>query len=232
MSDSGRDILKNQSWIELARNYLEYQRNVGMTEVLMPRKKRSAETLEDIRKDLGDCTRCPLHEGRLNIVFGEGNPSAELMFIGEGPGADEDREGRPFVGRAGQLLTKMIQAMNLDRSEVYIANIVKSRPPGNRNPAPLEIQACFSFLERQIAVIKPKIIVALGKIAANTLLETEAPIGKLRGRFHDRRGIPVMPTYHPSFLLREYSKHSKAEAWEDLKKVMAVLGLQPRALET
>jgi uracil-DNA glycosylase len=225
VSDAERDMLKSQSWIELARNYLVYQRDLGMTEVLMARRKRIAETLENVRKDLGDCTRCPLHEGRLNIVFGEGNPSAELMFVGEGPGADEDREGRPFVGRAGQLLTKMIQAMNLDRSEVYISNIVKSRPPGNRNPAPLEIQACFPFLERQIAVIKPKVIVALGKIAANTLLETEAPIGKLRGRFHDRRGIQVMPTYHPSFLLREYSKHSKAEAWEDLKKVMAVLGL-------
>ena len=143
MSDAERDILKNQSLAQLARNYLVYQRNLGMTEVLMPRKKRNVETLEDIRKDLGDCTRCPLHEGRLNIVFGEGNPSARLMFVGEGPGADEDREGRPFVGRAGQLLTKMINAMKLDRSEVYISNIVKSRPPGNRNPAPLEIQALF-----------------------------------------------------------------------------------------
>ena len=203
MSDAERDILKNQSLAQLARNYLVYQRNLGMTEVLMPRKKRNVETLEDIRKDLGDCTRCPLHEGRLNIVFGEGNPSARLMFVGEGPGADEDREGRPFVGRAGQLLTKMINAMKLDRSEVYISNIVKSRPPGNRNPAPLEIQACFPFLERQIAAIQPEVIVALGKIAANTLLETGEPIGKLRGKFHDRRGIPVMPTYHPSFLLRE-----------------------------
>ncbi len=193
----------------------------------MPRKTRNVETLEEIRADLGECTRCPLHVGRLNIVFGEGNPSAELMFVGEAPGADEDRQGRPFVGRAGQLLTKMIQAMHLDRSEVYISNIVKSRPPGNRNPAPLEIAACFPFLERQIASIKPKVIVALGKIAANTLLETEEPIGKLRGKFHDRRGVQVMPSYHPSFLLREYSKGAKAEAWEDLKKVMALLGLQP-----
>jgi uracil-DNA glycosylase len=226
VSDAERDILKNQSWTQLARNYLEYQWNIGMTEVLMPPKKRNVETLEDIRKDLGDCTRCPLHEGRLNIVFGEGNPSARLMFVGEGPGADEDREGRPFVGRAGQLLTKMINAMNLDRSEVYISNIVKSRPPGNRNPAPPEIQACFPFLERQIAAIQPEIIVALGKIAANALLETGEPIGKLRGKFHDRRGIPVMPTYHPSFLLREGSgKRYKAEAWADLKKVMGMLGL-------
>ncbi len=226
MSDAERDILKNQSWTQLARNYLEYQRNIGMTEVLMPPKKRNVETLEDIRKDLGDCTRCPLHEGRLNIVFGEGNPSARLMFVGEAPGADEDREGRPFVGRAGQLLTKMINAMNLDRSEVYISNILKSRPPGNRNPAPPEIQACFPFLERQIAAIQPKVIVALGKIAANALLETGEPIGKLRGKFHDRRGIPVMPTYHPSFLLREGSgKRYKAEAWADLKKVMGMLGL-------
>ena len=148
------------------------------------------------------------------------------MFVGEGPGADEDREGSPFVGRAGQLLTKMIQAMNLDRSEVYIANVVKSRPPGNRNPTALEISACFPFLERQIVAIQPEVIVALGKIAANTLLETGEPIGKLRGKFHDRHGIPVMPTYHPSFLLREdSSKRYKAEAWADLKKVMGVLGL-------
>ena len=197
-----------------------------MTEILMPRKSRDIETLEEIRADLGECTRCPLHHDRLNIVFGEGNPSARLMFVGEGPGADEDREGRPFVGRAGQLLTKMIQAMNLDRSEVYISNIVKSRPPGNRNPTALEISACFPFLERQIAAIQPEVIVALGKIAANTLLQTGEPIGKLRGKFHDRQGIPVMPTYHPSFLLREdSSKRYKAEAWADLKKVMGVLGL-------
>ena len=216
----------HRHWIQLARNYLVYQRNIGMIEILMPRKSRDIETLEEIREDLGECTRCPLHRDRLNIVFGEGNPSARLMFVGEGPGADEDREGRPFVGRAGQLLTKMIQAMNLDRSEVYISNIVKSRPPGNRNPTALEISACFPFLERQIAAIQPEVIVALGKIAANTLLETGEPIGKLRGKFHDRRGIPVMPTYHPSFLLREDSgKRYKAEAWADLKKVMGVLGL-------
>jgi len=212
--------------MQLARNYLEYQRNLGMTEVMMPHKSRHIETLEEIREDLGECTRCPLHRDRLNIVFGEGNPSARLMFVGEGPGADEDREGRPFVGRAGQLLTKMIQAMNLDRSDVYIANVVKSRPPGNRNPASEEIRACFPFLERQIAAIQPAVIVALGKIAANTLLETEEPIGKLRGKFHDRQGVPVMPTYHPSFLLREgESRRFKAEAWADLKKVMTVLGL-------
>jgi uracil-DNA glycosylase len=213
-------------WIQLARNYLVYQRSIGSDEILMPRKSRNIETLEEIRADLGECTRCPLHRDRLNIVFGEGNPSARLMFVGEGPGADEDREGRPFVGRAGQLLTKMIQAMNLDRSEVYISNIVKSRPPGNRNPTALEISACFPFLERQIAAIQPEVIVALGKIAANTLLQTGEPIGKLRGKFHDRQGIPVMPTYHPSFLLREDSgKRYKAEAWSDLKRVMGLLGL-------
>ena len=216
----------HQRWIQLARNYLVYQRNIGMIDIMMPRKSRDIETLEEIRKDLGECTRCPLHRDRLNVVFGEGNPSARLMFVGEAPGADEDREGRPFVGRAGQLLTKMIQAMNLDRSEVYISNIVKSRPPGNRNPTALEISACFPFLERQITAIQPEVIVALGKIAANTLLETGEPIGKLRGKFHDRQGIPVMPTYHPSFLLREDSgKRYKAEAWADLKKVMGVLGL-------
>jgi uracil-DNA glycosylase len=219
-------VEENQHWIELARNYLVYQRNLGMTEILAPRKSSGFETLEEIREDLGECTRCPLHRGRLNIVFGAGAPSAKLMFVGEGPGADEDREGRPFVGRAGQLLTKMIQAMNFDRSEVYIANVVKSRPPGNRNPTALEISACFPFLERQIAAVQPGVIVALGKIAANTLLETGEPIGKLRGKFHDRHGIQVMPTYHPSFLLREdRSKRYKAEAWSDLKKVMGLLGL-------
>lgn len=175
------------------------------------------ETLEDIRADLGDCRRCKLYQFRTHIVFGEGNPRAELMFVGEGPGADEDATGRPFVGRAGQLLDRMIEAIGLKREAVYIANVIKSRPPGNRAPEPDEIAACVPFLYRQINVIKPKLIVALGTAAAQTLLQTKAPISKLRGRFFDFRGAKLLPTFHPAFLLR--SPNMKKEAWEDLKKV-------------
>ncbi len=182
--------------------------------------------LEAVREELGDCTRCPLHQERTNIVFGEGNSEAALMFIGEGPGADEDREGRPFVGRAGQLLTRMIKAMGLERSQVYIANIVKCRPPRNREPHPVEVATCFPFLEAQIEAVRPEAIVAFGKVAAGSLLGTADPIGRLRGGFHDRKGIPVMPTYHPSFLLRnENDRRWKAEAWADLKQVMGLLGM-------
>lgn len=222
-------------WIQLARNYLRYQADMGFTEVALPAADHMPEiqvpenTLEAIRADLGDCTRCPLHEKRLNIVFGEGNPNARLMFVGEGPGADEDRQGRPFVGKAGQLLTRMIQAMNLDRSDVYIANVVKCRPPGNRTPHRVEMDTCFPFLERQIAAISPSAIVALGKTATSALLMSDDPISRMRGRFHDRQGIPVMPTYHPSFLLREEADRKyKAEAWADLKEVMALLDLPLR----
>ncbi len=218
---------ESQNWMEEARNYLEYQVNLGFREVLLPRKQEDGgglSPLEAVRTELGECTRCPLHRTRHCIVFGEGNPHAGLMFIGEGPGADEDRQGRPFVGRAGQLLTRMIQAMGLERADVYIANIVKCRPPENRNPEPLEIRTCFPFLEDQIAAVAPKVIVALGRVAACTLLDTKEPISNLRGEFRYRNGIPVMPTYHPSFLLRaEPDKRHKAEAWADLKKVMALL---------
>lgn len=153
--------------------------------------------LTEIRNDLGDCRRCKLHAGRTNIVFGVGNPDARLMFVGEGPGADEDEQGEPFVGRAGQLLTQIIKAMGLAREDVYIANVVKCRPPGNRNPEPDEIEACSPFLQAQIASIRPTVIVALGKFAAQTLLRTETPISRLRGQFHDLGGVAVMPTFHP-----------------------------------
>jgi len=200
---------------------------MGLGKVMLPQPEKS--DLEKIREDLGDCTRCPLHKGRLKIVFGEGHPRASLMFVGEGPGADEDRQGRPFVGRAGQLLTKMIQAMGLDRSEVYIANVVKCRPPENRDPLPEEIATCFPFLEAQITAVAPRIIVALGRVAAGTLLGVKSSLSDLRGRFHDRKGVPVIPTYHPSFLLRQESdRRWKAEAWSDLKKVMELLGLPIR----
>jgi DNA polymerase len=175
-------------------------------------------TLDDIRAELGDCQRCALHATRRNLVFGEGSPQAELVFVGEAPGADEDQQGRPFVGRAGQLLTKIIEAMGLKREQVYICNILKCRPPGNRNPLAEEILACEPFLIRQLEAIGPQVICALGTFAARTLLKTEAPITVLRGRFHDYHGIPLMPTYHPAYLLRNPS--AKKQVWEDVQQIM------------
>jgi len=180
-----------------------------------------SETLEDVRMDLGDCRRCKLSEGRKNIVFGAGNPNARLVFVGEGPGYEEDQRGEPFVGAAGQLLTKIIEAMNHTREAVYICNIIKCRPPGNRNPMPDEIAACSPFLRRQISSIKPDFICALGTFAAQTLLETSVPISKLKGRFHDYMGIQVLPTYHPAYLLRNPDK--KRDVWEDMQKLMKAL---------
>jgi DNA polymerase len=185
--------------------------------------RSGVELLSAIRDDLGECTRCKLHtQGRRQIVFGVGNPSADLMFVGEAPGADEDAQGIPFVGRAGQLLTKMIEAMGFKRDDVYIANVLKCRPPGNRNPEPDEIATCQPFLFRQIASIEPKVIIALGAFAAKTLLETQDPISRLRGRVYEFRGAKLIPTFHPSFLLR--SPGFKRDAWEDLKKALALLG--------
>ena len=185
--------------------------------------RSSAEVLEAIRADIGECTRCKLHTlGRTQIVFGVGNPNAELMFVGEAPGADEDIQGIPFVGRAGQLLTKMIEAMGFARDDVYIANVLKCRPPGNRNPEPDEIATCEPFLFQQLESIQPKIVIALGAFAARTLLKTDAPISRLRGRVFDYRGAKLIPTFHPSFLLR--SPANKREAWEDLKLALSLLG--------
>ena len=179
-------------------------------------------SLTSIREDIGDCTRCKLATlGRKQVVFGVGNPDANLMFVGEAPGADEDLQGIPFVGRAGQLLTKMIEAMGFARDEVYIANVVKCRPPENRNPEPDEIESCEPFLFRQIETIKPQVIIALGAFAARTLLRTQEPISKLRGRVYDYHGAQLIPTFHPSFLLR--SPGQKKYAWEDLKKALAIL---------
>ncbi len=182
-----------------------------------------AEALEEIRADLGDCTRCKLHKTRNQLVFGAGSPTAELMFVGEGPGGDEDRQGIPFVGRAGQLLTKIIAALGKSRDEVYIANIIKCRPPGNRNPENDEITACFPFLQRQIAVIRPRVICALGKFAAQTLLGSKTPISRLRGRDHPfGNNCRLVPTFHPAYLLRNPA--SKRETWEDMKLIMKILG--------
>jgi len=183
-----------------------------------------AQALLAIREDIGDCTRCRLHkQGRKQIVFGVGNPQADLMFIGEAPGADEDAQGEPFVGRAGQLLNNMIKAMGLQREEVYIANIIKCRPPGNRTPERDECETCSPFLMRQIAAIKPKAIVALGAVAAKTLLAINAPMMGLRGHWYDFRGTKLAVTYHPAFLLRD--PRQKKEAWKDLQMVMKELGL-------
>jgi len=181
------------------------------------------QALRAIREDIGDCTRCVLHkQGRKQIVFGVGNPRAELMFIGEAPGADEDIQGEPFVGRAGQLLNNMIKAMGIQREDVYIANIIKCRPPGNRTPEREECDTCSPFLMRQIEVIKPKVIVALGAVAAKTLLAVNAPMAELRGRWYDFRGTKLAVTYHPAFLLRD--PRQKKEAWKDLQMVMKELG--------
>ncbi len=224
MSDDVHEIA-----LEL-RRHLAWQESDG-TRVLLrdtaaPRVEVTAPTklatLDEVRTDLGDCTRCKLCNGRKSIVFGSGNPKAELVFVGEGPGADEDQQGIPFVGAAGQLLTKMIEAMKFSRDTVYICNVVKCRPPGNRNPEPDEISACEPFLKAQLAAIKPKIIVALGKFAAQTLLRDATPITRLRGQWREYEGIPLMPTFHPAYLLR--SPDEKKKAWIDLQEVMKKFG--------
>jgi len=181
------------------------------------------DNLEQAKNDMKGCHLCGLHHDRKHIVFGEGSSKAKLVFVGEGPGFEEDKTGRPFVGKAGQLLTKIIQAMNLTRDDVYICNIIKCRPPGNRNPKPDEIQACLPFLRRQIRLIQPDFICALGTFAAQTLLETDTPISRLRGNFHVYEGIRMMSTYHPSYLLRNPEK--KRDVWDDIKKLMKEMSL-------
>jgi DNA polymerase len=209
------------------KSYLEYLKGMGISSLPAsegyPGKKVRSEitTLAEVQKEMGNCKRCKLHLARKTIVFGEGNQKARLRFIGEGPGYDEDVQGRPFVGKAGQLLTKIIQSINLQREEVYITNIVKCRPPQNRNPEPDEIQSCHPFLMKQILAIQPEIICALGTFSAQTLLETDSKITALRGKFYDCEGIKVIPTYHPAFLLRNPER--KKEVWEDMKKIAGFL---------
>ena len=196
-----------------------------LPEALVEPAVRGAETLEELSAVIGDCRRCKLCDGRKNIVFGVGNPEAELMFVGEGPGQDEDEQGVPFVGRAGGLLTKIItDGMGLSRDDVYIANIIKCRPPGNRNPEPDEIVACEPFLQRQIAIVRPRVIVTLGKFATHTLLRERTPISKLRGNWLEYHGVPVMPTFHPAYLLRNPA--DKRIVWADIQLVMQRLGLE------
>jgi uracil-DNA glycosylase family 4 len=189
-------------------------------------RKLSVVSLESVREEIGECTRCKLHKGRTNLVFGVGNPRARLMFVGEAPGEDEDKKGEPFVGKAGQLLTKMIEAMGLGREDVYICNTVKCRPPNNRNPEPDELSSCEPFLKGQLAAVKPEAIVTLGKFAAQALLRDETPISRMRGNWREYEGIPVMPTFHPAYLLR--SPQEKGKVWEDLQQVMKKLGLEAR----
>jgi len=233
---------------ELLRQYIAYYQDLGIdtlyrrglagaqaeglchTKDLQPTVAQAfslcTETLALIREDIGDCRRCRLHEGRSKIVFGAGNEQARLVFVGEGPGADEDAQGVPFVGRAGQLLTQMIEGtarkegIPLLRKDVYICNVVKCRPPGNRTPLPDEMETCGQFLVRQLLAIRPKAISVLGATAAKALLERKEGVTKLRGNWYRWRGIPVMVTFHPSYLLRPYNQSAKREAWEDLKKVL------------
>lgn len=189
-----------------------------------PDGRDRGEALHSLSLEAADCRQCPLAQTRKNVVFGEGSLSAQVVFVGEAPGADEDMQGRPFVGRAGQLLTDIIvKGMKLARKDVYICNILKCRPPGNRNPLPEEIHQCEPFLKKQLQLIRPRVICALGKFAAQTLLKTETPITALRGRFHDYEGIKLMPTYHPAYLLRNPS--AKKQVWEDVQRIMKEVGL-------
>ncbi len=206
--------------------WVAYLQEIGIRDLdTAPRKAAPsgarAEALAVIREDLGECTRCKLHAGRNKIVFGVGNPDAKLMFVGEGPGAEEDARGEPFVGRAGKKLDEMITSIGLSRSEVYIANIVKCRPPKNRDPERDEIETCLPFLTRQIEAIAPRVIVALGSPAAKTLLNTSTGITRLRGQWHEFSGIPVMPTFHPAYLLRVYTRENRMRVWDDLKAAKA-----------
>jgi uracil-DNA glycosylase family 4 len=214
-ADSSSKVLKT--------NDAQGQADVEMTPV--PFFQGAAEALAGVKAFIGECTRCKLSGlGRTQVVFGVGNPNADLMFVGEAPGADEDVQGVPFVGRAGQLLTKIIEAIELKRDDVYIANVIKCRPPQNRNPEPDEIETCEPFLFQQIDLIKPKVIVTLGKFAAQCLLRSEDPISRLRGRVFDYRGAKLIPTFHPAYLLRNPS--SKREVWEDMKLVRKLLNSQ------
>jgi uracil-DNA glycosylase len=219
------------SWVrylgEIGVRELRLGEPAPRTAPAIPAASSGAATLAELREELGDCRRCKLCEARTHVVFGVGNPNAELMFVGEGPGADEDAQGEPFVGRAGQKLNEMIKAIGLSREDVYIANVVKCRPPGNRDPEPDEVATCSPFLFRQIEAIAPKVIVALGSPAAKTLLGTKAGITSLRGRWGSFRGIPVMPTFHPAYLLRSYTLENRTKVFEDLKAARARIDEAP-----
>ena len=209
--------------LESLKTHFEYRKACGINCFRKSEEQKNISfednqfLLDKVLEEMGVCKRCKLYSMRKNIVFGVGNPDAKLMFVGEAPGADEDEQGLPFVGKAGQLLTKIIEAIDLKRNDVYIANIIKCRPPSNRNPDEDEITTCIPFLKKQIEIISPEIVCTLGNIATRSMLDTDMGITKLRGRFHERSGLKIMPTYHPSYLLRDPSK--KRETWEDMKRV-------------
>jgi uracil-DNA glycosylase family 4 len=231
-SDALRETLAYYRDLGVAELYLSssftFEENAPYLAASPTARLASALDLQSLAKEVSDCVTCRLCKTRKQTVFADGSPDARIMFIGEAPGADEDAQGLPFVGRAGQLLTRMIEdGMGMPRSSVYIANVLKCRPPDNRNPEPDEIASCRGYLERQIDLVKPEVLVALGKFAAQFLLETEEGIMRLRGKWGSYRGIPVMPTFHPSFLLRQPAQ--KKEAWEDLLAVLARLGIEPPA---
>ncbi len=214
-----KEIGINELPIEIDRNFDSRDRCPAEIKTVSANNDAKPKTLEDVRRIIGDCKRCGLNKKRKNIVFGSGNEKAEIVFVGEAPGGDEDIQGKPFVGKAGQLLTKIIEAMGLKREDVYIANIIKCRPPNNRNPLEDEISACEPFLKEQLRIINPRIICALGTFAAQTLLKTKEKITSLRGKFYTYEGIKLMPTFHPAYLLR--NPNDKKYTWEDVQKIMA-----------
>lgn len=218
-------FMKNnsQTFINDLKTYLEYLKEIGIEYIFSNKNQKIDKkiSLEEIKIKISNCNRCSLHQNRRNIVFGEGSPEAKLMIIGEAPGFEEDVQGRPFVGKAGQLLTKILQSIQLKREDVYITNVVKCRPPQNRNPKPEEINNCNQFLMMQIQVISPKIICALGTFSAQTLLKTESKITSIRGKIFEIEGIKIIPTYHPAFLLRNPDR--KREVWEDMKLISQML---------
>jgi uracil-DNA glycosylase family 4 len=225
--DEEVERLARRDLAELAaslRQHLSYQAVMGLEWLpseLVPISQALPETLDEIRVKLGECTRCRLHSSRAHIVFGEGNPSARIVLVGEGPGRDEDRLGRPFVGAAGKLLDRIIAAMGWGRAEVYICNVIKCRPPSNRDPLSEEIEACGPFLRRQLHAIRPQAILALGSFAAQFLLSSQQPISRLRNRVHQFEGIPVVPTYHPAYLLR--NPLQKRQVWKDVQLLMSLV---------
>jgi DNA polymerase len=214
--------------LNLIVDQLRFFCDIGITELavddgslLRDDSRQQTMTLENIKGEIGDCQRCQLAGSRTNIVFGSGNPDADLMFVGEAPGSEEDRQGVPFVGRAGQLLTKIIESIDLKRDDVYISNVLKCRPPGNRNPEPGEVETCSPFLRKQLLSIRPKLVCCLGAFAAQTMLGMKTPISQLRGRFYDIDGVRIIATFHPAYLLRNAGK--KREVWEDMKQIRAEL---------
>ncbi len=224
--DIAQDLAQRIRW-EVENGVLGYEPGKGpaaTSDIPAEQAVDKKAALAALRQELGDCERCGLHKGRTKIVFGGGNPHARLVFVGEGPGHDEDKSGIPFVGRAGELLNKIIKAIGLERDDVYICNVVKCRPPNNRDPQPEETSMCGPFMRRQLEIISPEVVVCLGRPSAQYVLDTNRPIGKLRGHFHDVNGMKVMPTFHPAYLLRNES--AKRPVWEDMKKVRDALGLR------